>query len=688
MPKNKNNNFHSFNNYEKYVKDMHIYNDEYMRDYYYSKNIDTIMVKAGMGMGKTKKLHNLFNNFEDKKIVIVSFRRTLDNEYYKNFTGFELYQNITTNTYDTDIYNKLVVQIDSFYKIRGEIDLLVLDEFTYTALHLIERAKNKEAVYNTLLEHIRNLNNRIIIMDALLDEYIIKWFYHQKRKILYIENKYKKHKDISIFNYGNKLGIFIEDILNNLKDNKKIIIPTNSKNFLNTLEKQIKNNLPNKKCKFLNADNSDDINLDNWNEYDIVGYTPTIVAGISYEENHFNNVFGYFVNSSSCAEMSLQQLFRVRNLKDKVINLCIENKDNSNYLTKIEDIEKYIIDRNSCLVDGAINVKISRINREILRDSYYFLYRDCQIKILKSKNDYEKALLELLRSQGITEIKNIDKIDMDKDKKARTDMRNTSKLFNEDNIKDIINTEDISDDNYNILKNKINLTYNDKNILKKKKFRKTYGYEGDITIDMYKKYCKKYEQYKNLNTCYTLKNEVIKYLEDKIQDIEDQKIEKYNQVTEGKENEFGNKLLSANPFVLHQSKKHEKFVIGLEIFKILGADNIFNKKTFNIDFKKILNYIKEKEYIIRLLFNCRKFDANIVNEDNKSNNEILKYINARLRTLFNIHIKKINKNSNEYSIDNMDYWSEEINPFRENEDLRYEMYIKAMLNNLEINGSY
>ncbi|RCH82272.1 hypothetical protein CU098_006636, partial [Rhizopus stolonifer] len=56
--------------------------------------------------------------------------------------------------------------------------------------------------------------------------------------------------------------------------------------------------------------NSDDINLDNWNNYDIVGYTPTIVAGISFEKIHFDKCFAYFVNNSSPAEMSLQQLFR------------------------------------------------------------------------------------------------------------------------------------------------------------------------------------------------------------------------------------------------------------------------------------------------------------------------------------------------------------------------------------------
>lgn len=655
-----------------------------MKDYHFSNGINTLMVKANMGMGKTKKLHNLFRDFKDKKIVIVSFRRTLDREYTQKFNGFMLYEDIKSNIYDTDIYPKMVIQIDSFHKIRGDVDLLVLDEFTYTTMHLVERAKYKESVYNTLLEYIRNLDINLIVMDALLDKYMVKWFYKQKRDIYYIENTFKKHINIKVNNYENKIGIFIEDIINNLKNNKKIIIPTNSKNFLKTLEKNIKKDLPNIKYNFLDADNSDDINLENWNIYDIVGYTPTIVAGVSYEIKHFDKVFGYFVNSSSCAEMSLQQLFRVRNINDNEINICIENKENIGYYTKIEDIDNYILDRNSCLIDGAMNVRISRINKELIKDSYYYMYRDVQIKILKSKNEYERILISLLRSQGITDVKKIRNIDINKDKDARSDMKKTSTIVNEDIIKDIINSEDIDDDEYILLKDKNNLSYNEKNKIKKKQFRRVYKYLGEISIDMYKKYSRKYKQFRNINTLYTLKDGIIKYLEDKIQNIEDIKINKNNQVIEGLENEFGKKLLSANPFILHQDKSYEKFIIGLEIIKILGADNVFNKKNFKINFEKVLNYLKNKEYIIRLLFKCKKLDIETITNFDEGNKEMLKYINSRLRTLFNIVIK-YNKKNNEYFIDDMKFWNEDINPFEENEDLKMEIYFNSLLNNFNLN---
>lgn len=325
-----------------------------------------------------------------------------------------------------------------------------------------------------------------------------------------------------------------------------------------------------------------------------------------------------------------------------------------------------------------MNVKISRINRNIIEDSYFYLYLDCQLKKFKSKNNYENILLELLKKQGINSIEYIKENDLNLDKKARSSMRETSKITNEEIINDVINSEEIDNDQYNIMKNKINLTYKDKCILKKKKFRMVYKYDGIINFDIYKKFSKKYEQFKNINMCFTLKDNLIKYLENKTQIIEDTKLDKTEKVINETLNDYGKKILSANPFVLHQSKKNEKFIIGLDILRILGINNIFDNNKFKIKFKILLEYIKNNEKIIRLLFNCKQFDFNIKN-DEKGNNEILKYINARLRTLFNLQIKKIDKISCDYIINGMDYWTEELSPFREDDELLIEMYINTML---------
>lgn len=675
----------TYNEINQYVVSSEYYNNEYVKDYDFDDNkIDTIMLKSTMGTGKTKSLKNLFEKYKNKKIVIVSFRITLDKEYVNNFPNFELYSDIKETVYDTDIYNKMVIQIDSFYKIQGNIDLLILDEFTYTATHLIERVKNRESVYNALLEYIYNYKKtKILIMDALLDIENIKYFYNLNRKIHYICNKFKKHSNINCYNYSNKIGIFVDEIIENIKDGKKIVVPTNSKNFLDNLEYKIKTNFKDKKSLFLNADNSDDINLDNWNNYDVVGYTPTIVAGISFEKIHFDKCFAYFVNNSSPAEMSLQQLFRVRNLTDKEIHICIEKKDNNNYLTKIEDMDKYIIDRNTCMVDGVLGIKISRINKTIKRDSYYYLYRNSQLKLFKSKNNYENVLVMLLISQGIV-VKNIKEENLEKDKKIRKEIKETSSKCKDGLIKDIIIAEDMEDDEYYLIKNKTNLTYNDKNRLKKKKFRLSYFYNNnEITFDMYKKFNNKYRQFKNINAWYTLKDDIKKYIRNNIQNIEDEKIKK-NDIIETPNNEnilinnYSNrKILTSNTFILHQNKSYEKFIIGLEILSLFNINNIFEINEININFEKIYNFIKEKEYILRLLFNCKSFDIVKINNNEKDLNEMIKYLNSKLRTIFNVYIKKTKKS---YEFKGLELWTKEISPFKENENIKMELLISNLIN--------
>ncbi|RCH83553.1 hypothetical protein CU098_003881, partial [Rhizopus stolonifer] len=213
----------------------------------------------------------------------------------------------------------------------------------------IEKDKSfrKEMRNNSKIQNEDIINDVIKADDLDDDKYeILK----NKINLTYNEkNMIKKKKFRKTYCYEGEIGFDLykkfNDLFNYLKDKIQDIEIAKHDKYNEVIEE--------KDGKY-DADNSDDINLENWSNYDIIGYTPTIVAGISYEENYFDKIFGYFINSSSCAEMTLQQLFRVRNLNDNDINICIENKDSSKYLTKVDDIKQYIIDRNTCLIDGVM----------------------------------------------------------------------------------------------------------------------------------------------------------------------------------------------------------------------------------------------------------------------------------------------------------------------------------------------
>lgn len=666
-------------NIGKYILKKEIYNEPNMKKYDYEYGVDTLCIKGAMGVGKTKQLHNLIPRYN--KVVILSFRKTLDTEYVKKFKGFELYSNIEQPTIETDIYNKVVVQIDSFHRVMGKIDLLILDEFTYTAIHLVECARYREACYDTLIEYIKDIDIKIVVMDALLDTNIVKWFYYLGKNIKYIENIYEKHNDKEIYNYENKVGVFTNEIINNLKTNNKIVLSTNSKNYLNDLEIKIKISLPNIKYKFLTADNSNDIDVDNWNNYDIVGYTPTIVAGISYEEFHFDKSFGYFISSSSPAELSLQQLFRVRDISTKQLHICVENKDSNKYPNTMEELDKYITEKNTCLVNGVLGLKLSHINKTIKKDDYYYLYLNVQFKIFNSRNDYLNRLLKLLKKQGINKFIIVSEENKELDSQTRKDMLNTSKEGNIRLITDIVQSDDISDETYNLYKNKIKLDYKEKNCIKKKKYRTTYDYNDEIDPKDYKKYSKLYGQYKNINIYYTFKDNNIKdYIFSSIEELEKRKLNKIENI--GNINERNKLSTTANTTILHSSKKYEKFLMGMEILYELGINDIFNESEVTVDKDKLIKYIDKREKVFRYLFNLKKIDIDEIQKDDKCLQILIKYINSRLKYLFNITLKCTNKKINLYKINGLDVWNMNYNPFKKNDDLLMDYNIKKILNDI------
>jgi hypothetical protein len=657
---------------EKYIISSEIYSDNYMKDYKYEKNYDTICVKGAMGIGKTKTLKNLFKKY--KKIIIISFRITLDKEYVKNFDGFKLYSDIDGNIYDTNVHNRIVVQIDSFHKITGNCDLLVLDEITYTQMHLIQRAKHRIETYRIFEEYIKNIP-KIITLDVLMDSYIIKWLNYLGRKIHYIENKFQKHDDKKIINYSKNVGTFLISILNKLKNNEKVILATNCKSFLRTLEKAIISEIPNIPYLLLSSDNSDDINLENWNMYNIVAYTPTIVAGISYEAKHFDYCFGYFINTSSSAEMSLQQLFRVRNLNKSEIHLCIEIKGDTNLPSTKSEVEEYIINRNSCLVEGFDGINISRINKKIIKDHYFYMFLHIQMLIFESNNSYEKRLIILLKNQGIKHIEDISPdINAEKDnKKTRGDMIRETKLYNKKIIDKIIIQPDIDYDTFMNLENKTYLSIDEKLQKRKYKFKDNFNiYDKEIDADIFQKYEKKVVQFKNMQICYEHKDKLEDYLIDQIQNQEDEKIKK----NEDAENEIIN---TSNTYILHSSKKYEKIIMGIEILRKIGFNGPLDEKTINIDYNKLFDYLIKREYNFRLAFKTKKVNWEDIKNDDKANQIALKYINSRLKSLFNIYIECINKKENEYKIKGVDFWCDTINPKQNNFDI--------LLNNL-INCTY
>jgi hypothetical protein len=594
----------------------------------------TLAIKANMGMGKTKNLVDLCKKY--KKVIIVTFRVSLGREFINKFENFSFYQDLN-GIIDLDLVDKVIVQVDSLWRIQGACDLLVLDECQYNLIQLVQ-SKYREKSFNSLLSYIKN-SEYLISIDALFSLDIIEYIKEIRNDLVFIENTYKLHKDKKVINYKNNIGIFQNTILDYLKNNKKIIICTNSRKFLRAIEKFIKKIFKNKKSYYYDGVKDYILYLNDWNDADIVGYTPTITAGISFEDKHFDSVFGYFINTSSPAEMSIQQLFRVRNLNDKEYHICVDIKSDSDYPIILEDIENCIIKRHTKLAVHSEGIYIDNYHKNIVKDDYFNLYINILKIINLSKNNYENVLINLLKSQGLKVFtKEITPEDTELNKSIRKQINEIKKENEKEEDNDVVNSRVITEEELSKYNKSYALDYFQKCEVKHYTFLQKYKYEHKLTNEIYSKYKNNYKQFFNLSLINSMGSELNTMLKER--------------VTYKAERHSGNNIK-----ILHNSFLDEKIYYGLKFVENLGFKNIFDKKENEINLDNLFSYIEKYWDDIYLIWNLKKNKDRFIVNNVRNDNEIMKFINSRLNDLFKIRIVK-NRKTNKFFIKGLEYWDE------------------------------
>jgi hypothetical protein len=63
-----------------------------------------------------------------------------------------------------------------------------------------------------------------------------------------------------------------------------------------------------------------------WIHYDLLVYSPSVSAGVSFTEHHFDSLVAYLVNSryTPSVDLSLQQLFRVKSEQRRDAHSCAQ----------------------------------------------------------------------------------------------------------------------------------------------------------------------------------------------------------------------------------------------------------------------------------------------------------------------------------------------------------------------------
>lgn len=609
--------------------------------YEFNSDINTLCIKATLGIGKTNTLYEFLKynlNYKYQSCLIVSFRRSLCQKYADDLPNFLLYENIKEKTIESEIHNFVICQVDSIKRIRGKYDLIIFDEFTYVMAHLVSSVEHKKRCHD-IFKDIMYEENDIIFMDALLNNDWINYINSFGRRINYVINEYSIHKDKKIYNYNTNKTALIDEIKKSIEKNENIVIASNNKKMLRFINNILENNYKHLKKLFIMKENKFVHDLSVWKNIQVLGYSPSIVAGISFTEKHFDKMFGIFCNSSATADMGMQQLFRVRNISTNEFHICCDITGKNDYPTNMDKIKEMIINEDKCLLSSMENITINYIKKDIVEDEYFNLFMLCQKNRFLSNNEYNNHLMELLKEQGINNIVNIINYNEKNKKELLKQRREFNRQIAEEEAIRIEKARDVTEEEIEIIRENIMRDESDNYILKKHSLKNKFMI-NNINKDDILKYGKYAKPLWNLAYIYGHEN----YNEELIKRInfEEKKID-----------------IDDNTKRLGRNRKYEIMLLCIHILNYIGFESPFDTKKIDIDKDKYKEYIIKYHNILELYFKCKKFDTSIF-ETNEWYRKCKMYINSKLKSIFKISIIEDRKNNKQY-IKGIDFWNDKIN---------------------------
>jgi hypothetical protein len=405
--------------YKKEIKVVNCYNDRLksVSELVGFSEKWTLAIKANCGMGKTQELIAYIKSKNIKKILIISFRKSLVAKQFEDFKdeGFKSYIDFNTPYIQC---NRLIVQIESLHRVFGSYDLVVVDEFRSVCSQLVQNSKNKRQNVNAFQEHLK-YTDMVYIADAFFNNSDVEYLNSLNRdnQLMVYHNYHKKHSE-KFFNYAETKELLTFKILEAIQKGENIIIATGSKNYGEIMYEIIKDFNKDIKIKiYTGGDRYETDPIQEWFNYQVIIFTSCICAGNSFTEEHFSSVFGYFPSVSVNADLAVQMIMRCRNYKNLYmciamkgaipIKNCYNRNDIRKYICKMdnivrEDFEIYVdkgfkddFEKGFKILDKSYrNEKID------IKSPYFVLYSAVLNRANNSKRKYLKIIMKHFHNMG------------------------------------------------------------------------------------------------------------------------------------------------------------------------------------------------------------------------------------------------------------------------------------------------
>ena len=365
-------------------------------------NIKTFSILSAYGTGKSTLLKKILDVYNPKRILFLSYRRSLTSDIYSKFENYKFadYRN------DDILSDRIIIQPESIQKLfynsehLQHYDLVIMDEsesiLSQFSSNSTFKGLNKRSfnIFNKILSHPKT---KIIALDGDLGERSYNYF-NLLGNSINIKNTFKNESKTYSFIEDEEL--FNNNIISDLEKKIKVSVASMSARYLERLQSFILSK--NDKIKILKITSLTDDNLksdvlSNINEkikqYDLFLYSPSVEAGVDIDKVEFKQ-YGV-VCPLSCSSRSFRQMLaRTRKVINKNIFILnvglhyspITQKDFWNF----EDVEKFMSAYgviNNELEENIFNDDLGT-NIEIRKTPYNLIYTYNKLEQLNNTNTF------------------------------------------------------------------------------------------------------------------------------------------------------------------------------------------------------------------------------------------------------------------------------------------------------------
>ena len=632
----------------------------FIPDDFYTKHVPTnsvLALRSNMFTGKTYGMPTLFQSYPN--IVVVYQRVSLNVSIYEKWQqyGFELYSNIDDYVIRTEKHPRVIIQVDSLPRLHGKCDLLILDEIESVHEHLCgsRMINNTSECWKAFSNYIK-YTPRIIACDATLKDETCDLLFRGKT-IRKIENTYKSFKDLTctVYLFAEKV---IDKLFSLLEDDKRVVVPTNSKSRAKKIEKMILRIHPD--MKVLRIDNENGfVSTNKWSEYTVVIYTPTVTAGISFDKHHFHALCGFFGRNSTSAEQSAQMLFRVRTLIDQEMHLYTD-RDCTEACKPVSDtcLTEYIqatIKTTNTVQSG---IDIDRFNNKAKENAYFKLYRLYLKKNHLSFTYFRTYLLDVLKAHGIKIMDDQSEFNPVVVLGIKNSMQDISREIKIEDASAIVHADPLtSNDYYELMNSRRQKTPEENDQIKRYVLCMTFDKPSNARLSMdWVRHNIPYLCYRNYKTYANMTKE--KSLED-IQGIMEgvklqsnhvyERLMKHTNEASSSDDEDDapyrkkqiNKTVHGR---IHFDKTYHKIYHCLQFVYTAGFSSLKDEERIRINYEELHQYCKDHEEDMRVVFGSKIMRWKEVLDGNEKN-ALSKFINQKLEAVLGIRLTPTSKGS-------------------------------------------